>query len=103
MECQECHAVFSNRANLKRHVSNIHESTVPAMECQECHAVCSTRANLKRHVLNIHGRNEPAIDESIDCPYCYAELPNPLWLGRHVETYHPVVIKMVACIQNASK
>ena len=73
------------------------------MECQQCHAVFSTRSNMKRHVQNIHGRIEPAINESIDCPHCYMILPNAWWVRRHVETYHPVVIKMVACIQNVRK
>ena len=71
------------------------------MECQECHVMFSTRGNMKRHVKSKHGRTDPV--EQIDCPHCYAVLPNALRLRTHVQTYHPLVIKTVAWVQNVWK
>ena len=87
----------------------LHGYYFSTMECQECHVGLSNRWNLKRHVLNIYQMVEPyqmdesVIYERIDCPHCYAVLSNALRLRQHVDTYHPVVIEMVACIHNACK
>ena len=50
-QCEHCHKSFSNKRNLKRHLTT---QTGEKFDCAECGKIFTLKGNLKHHVKNVH-------------------------------------------------
>ena len=52
--CHHCSKAFSNKATLKTHVSDVHNSGIDSKTCQFCNHVFSSKSNLSKHMKSKH-------------------------------------------------
>ena len=67
--CHICNDVFSNEANLKKHIKSSHEnsrSSVSTYECTECEQTFSAKKDLMNHVIQMHS----PMNEDFNCNIC---------------------------------
>mmetsp|Transcript_10201 Transcript_10201/g.31174 ORF Transcript_10201/g.31174 Transcript_10201/m.31174 type:complete len:332 (+) Transcript_10201:117-1112(+) len=81
-QCQFCHASFSHRSSLYRHVRTMHQKAYP-FRCSICHSAFGEKSNLDKHVQIIHERKRPFV-----CEECNAAFQQRAHLDGHKKTVH---------------
>mmetsp|Transcript_10730 Transcript_10730/g.22807 ORF Transcript_10730/g.22807 Transcript_10730/m.22807 type:complete len:344 (-) Transcript_10730:145-1176(-) len=85
--CVFCERMYTNKANLDRHVQMVHENQAP-YECKICAMRFSVKCNLTRHVLNVHNHNRPFKCPIPDCTWSFSQKYD---LRRHLKRKHNLV------------
>ena len=52
--CEHCGKVFTQKSNMKVHVSAVHVGNVKMLECHVCGMKMNQKCNLKTHMRNVH-------------------------------------------------
>ena len=65
--CHRCHASFSQRPNLDRHVQSVH-TTVPAFVCTLCGKTCTRSLNVEMHMRTCTGVASTSTPSSSSTP-----------------------------------
>uniref|UniRef100_A0A7S1TLN0 C2H2-type domain-containing protein n=1 Tax=Erythrolobus australicus TaxID=1077150 RepID=A0A7S1TLN0_9RHOD len=85
--CVFCERMYTNKANLDRHVHMVHENQAP-YECKLCATRFSVKCNLTRHVMNVHNHNRPFKCPLSECEWSFAQKYD---LRRHLKRKHNIV------------
>ncbi|XP_076626737.1 uncharacterized protein LOC143344505 [Colletes latitarsis] len=81
-ECNLCGKMFSNYANLKRHIRNIHKSGKSHIGCPDCSRMFSSKEILERHIITEH---KSAKNMCPQCPKSFVFKGN---LNLHFQNAH---------------
>ena len=58
-KCEICHADFSNKKDLEKHIELVHDDREGAFICQMCNDSFSDKTDLVEHVSKVHKENTP--------------------------------------------
>lgn len=83
-ECHVCGKVFSNYANLRRHIRNIHKSGKSHVSCSECSRTFKSKEIRDRHMITEHKANKTMLQ----CPQCPKSFVFQANLNLHFQTAH---------------
>ena len=82
VECYICQKVFSQKSNLKVHISSIHEGKKP-FKCSICDYKCSQKGHLYKHISSVHEVIKP-----FKCPICGFKFSLKRYWTRHIVSVH---------------
>ena len=57
-QCPLCKDSFSEKGNIRRHISTVHDSNKPH-KCSMCKYECKAKSSLKSHISAVHEREKP--------------------------------------------
>ncbi|XP_076283499.1 uncharacterized protein LOC143210486 isoform X2 [Lasioglossum baleicum] len=83
-ECRECGKVFSNYANVRRHIRNVHKTNKYRVSCNQCSRKFKTKEALGRHIASEH-KVTKAVRQCPVCPKTFVFQAN---LDLHYQTAH---------------
>ncbi|KAF3423802.1 hypothetical protein E2986_05391 [Frieseomelitta varia] len=84
-ECNTCGKIFSNSANLKRHIRNLHNVTRGHLSCSYCWRTFKSKETHDRHVTIDHLKSSKSMLRCSRCPKTFFFQAN---LNLHFETTH---------------
>ncbi|XP_076755032.1 uncharacterized protein LOC143425867 [Xylocopa sonorina] len=82
-ECDMCGKIFSNTANLKRHIRNIHKYGKAHVACTHCSRMFKSKEIRNRHVANEHTKAR-----TVQCPQCPKTFILRTHLNLHFRSVH---------------
>ena len=85
ISCHICKTEFSNRFNMKRHLSEFHRDGTEVFKCQECNTYFSNQRNLNRHLQDRH-----KVEEHFKCRLCDKIYTTKDILKRHLRIKHNI-------------
>nr|XP_034182381.1 zinc finger protein 62 homolog [Osmia lignaria] len=83
-KCNTCSKVFSNYANVRRHIRNIHKSGKAHIRCTECPQMFRSTFTCHRHVMQEHKSSKTAFQ----CPQCPKTFVFKANMNQHYRTVH---------------
>ncbi len=78
--CSECHLIFRQSGNLRKHVDEIHRKRKP-FACSECSSKFSRKHARDTHLRAVHHKLRP-----FQCSDCFKRYKNRSDLNKHVRT-----------------
>ena len=88
-KCIRCNASFSQKENLKAHITKVHEGMKPK-KCNVCKSYFSTQLILNKHLASVHEREKP-----YDCKICGKSFVSKQTLNAHISPLHFINVKFV--------
>ena len=82
LECKKCSKTFATKANLDRHVQDVHLK-LKTKDCKECSKTFATIGSLDRHVKCVHLKLRP-----FECKYCKKSFGEKAALQKHEKSKH---------------
>ncbi|XP_033329819.2 uncharacterized protein LOC117222300 [Megalopta genalis] len=83
-ECRECGKVFSNYANVRRHIRNIHKTNKYRVICPQCPRKFKSKEICSRHIATEHKTGKTMRQ----CPQCPKSFVFQANLNLHFQTAH---------------
>ncbi|XP_006617514.1 zinc finger protein 62-like [Apis dorsata] len=83
--CKKCGRQFSNTANLKRHIRNIHPIEKPPYNCSHCWLSFKSKEIRDQHITSAHSK---ASKTMLRCPQCPQTFVFEANLDLHFKNHH---------------
>jgi hypothetical protein len=89
-KCNICNVFF---ANVKQHMSNIHNIDVKWFNCEKCDYKCKTSSDLEKHNVNLHYTDI----KLFNCEKCNYKSKLKDSLKKHMKNKHDIDVKWYNC------
>lgn len=76
VQCEFCSKKYSNKFNMQKHISTIHNNEKTITRCQICKKILSSSQNLKKHMKNVH-------EKKFSCITCESVFDSKYFLDKH--------------------
>ena len=93
-ECEVCGRKFTNKRNLRRHLSTVHGvGDFQSFQCNVCSYVSKHKHNLKTHLSRVHGLGGV---KTADCEVCSKVFKSKQSLKQHIQRAHSQVTRPIS-------